>query len=247
MSALPPDDFYVGYYPKLPLRLARRTHRIVFAAFLTAGLLALAFAAAQQRFAPSRFEFGEVREYHGVLQIVPFPTLKTGASTYLLVAPGKHGAEDVLGSVAAGPIHLKGTLISRAEAEMLEVLPGSVAADGAGGATSDLPPRDLGLRVLTGEIVDTKCFLGVMNPGQGKVHRECAVACLRGGIPPALFTMDLNAKGSVLLLADEGGRRLPMAAYLPLAGRPVRIRGRVLEKDGLWTIRTHPTDITKEP
>jgi hypothetical protein len=29
---------------------------------------------------------------------------------------------------------------------------------------------------LTGEIVDSKCYLGVMNPGQGKVHRDCAGA-----------------------------------------------------------------------
>ena len=38
---------------------------------------------------------------------------------------------------------------------------------------------------VSGEIVDSKCFLGVMVPGAGKTHKECASLCLRGGIPPA--------------------------------------------------------------
>ena len=70
---------------------------------------------------------------------------------------------------------------------------------------------------------------------------------LRGGIPPALFTGDLGPQGAALVLTGADGTRLPMDAYLPLAGRPVRIRGHVLEKDGLWTLRTTPADITQEP
>ncbi len=245
MSAPPPDEFYVGYRPRPPEGLARRTHRLVAGALVLAAVLAAAFAAVQRGFDASRFEFGDVREYRGVLQAVPFPTLASGASTYLLVAPGKRGGEDALPSAATGPVRLKGTLIARAEGLALEVVPGSVAVDA--GPASTAAPRDLGLRTLTGEIVDAKCFLGVMNPGRGKVHRECAVACLRGGIPPALFTADLGDPGAALVLTDAAGARLPLDAYLPLAGRPVRIRGHVLEKDGLWTLRTTPADITKEP
>ena len=43
---------------------------------------------------------------------------------------------------------------------------------------------DLDTFTLIGEIVDSKRYLGVMNPGNGKVHRDCAVRCLSGGIPP---------------------------------------------------------------
>jgi hypothetical protein len=45
---------------------------------------------------------------------------------------------------------------------------------------------DEGLVKLTGEIVDSKCFLRVIAPGSGKTHKECASLRLRGGIPPAV-------------------------------------------------------------
>ena len=37
----------------------------------------------------------------------------------------------------------------------------------------------LGPVELTGEIADSKCWLGVMNPGEGTVHRDCARRCLK--------------------------------------------------------------------
>ena len=40
--------------------------------------------------------------------------------------------------------------------------------------------QQLGNAVLRGEITDPKCLLGVMNPGQGKPHRDCAVRCIAG-------------------------------------------------------------------
>ena len=54
--------------------------------------------------------------------------------------------------------------------------------------------------MLGGEIVDSKCYLGVMNPGRSKVHRDCAARCLRGGIPPMLVTAD----ATYLLAGAEG-------------------------------------------
>ena len=64
---------------------------------------------------------------------------------------------------------------------MLEMTEGSlqVIGDGAGGNPSYQP---LGAVTLTGEIVDSKCFLGVMNPGNLKPHKACAIRCISGGI-----------------------------------------------------------------
>jgi hypothetical protein len=55
---------------------------------------------------------------------------------------------------------------------------------------------------VRGEIVDSKCFLGVMVPGSGKTHKDCASLCLRGGIPPALYVRDQS--GQIVALAPDG-------------------------------------------
>jgi hypothetical protein len=83
-----------------------------------------------------------------------------------------------------------------------------------------------GTVTLRGEIVDGKCWMGVMNPGSGKVHQDCAALCLRGGIPP-LFV----SGGEVYVLAGDGGKAFgPRAAML--AARPVEIRGTVERSAG---------------
>jgi hypothetical protein len=56
-----------------------------------------------------------------------------------------------------------------------------------------------------GEIVDSKCFLGVMNPGEGTVHCDCARVCLRGGIPPMLLIRGARAEEALVLLVDAAG------------------------------------------
>jgi hypothetical protein len=51
---------------------------------------------------------------------------------------------------------------------------------------------------LRGEIVDTKCYLGVMTPGEDKVHRGCAVRCISRGVPPAFLVRDASADSRIL-------------------------------------------------
>jgi hypothetical protein len=70
-------------------------------------------------------------------------------------------------------------------------------------------PKRLGEVDLVGEIVDSKCYLGNMNPGNGKVHRDSAVRCLSGGIPPVFATNDFNGSPAVLLLTGPNQERLP--------------------------------------
>ena len=59
----------------------------------------------------------------------------------------------------------------------------------------------LGMSTLVEELVDTKCFLGVMRPASGNVHRGCAVRCLGGGAPPALLVRDEQENSTALLFA----------------------------------------------
>ena len=108
---------------------------------------------------------------------------------------------------------------------MIEVQPGSVMSLGDGSLTTKI--KDLGVVTLTGEIVDSKCYLGVMNPGQGKVHRDCASRCLSGGIPP-LF-VDL-ANGEQYLLVGLDGNRLEHGSLKAFVAEPINLHGELLEK-----------------
>ncbi len=111
---------------------------------------------------------------------------------------------------------------------MIELLPGSLSAVGQG---DSLPlSESLGEIQLTGEIVDSKCFFGVMNPGAGKVHRDCAARCISGGVPPAFLVRDSCGKTVTLLLAHWKRELLDHIA------EPVTIRGRLVRTAGRLTL-----------
>jgi hypothetical protein len=143
-------------------------------------------------------------------------------------------------------VKLRGTLIHREEGKMLEIVPASiVSAESAPQRSSQI--NELGEASLSGEIVDTKCYLGVMNPGQGKVHRDCAARCLSGGIPPALVTRDFDGNNRLFLLTDASGQALPKEAFLDKVGQPVSIRGQAWESQGLYFLRTNASSIVPLP
>lgn len=244
------SEFYIGYLPKSPEGIRKIVRLVVGGTLILFVAGALLFAAAQKNFADSAFEFGKITEYQGALVEEPYPSLivqsQSGAThsgkPYLLVAPGKHGAEQILSGFTGRNVRLRGTLIHREEGQMIEVVPGSIA-ETKGWLAEHSAPRALGEFTLNGEIVDSKCFLGVMNPGEGKVHRDCAVRCISGGIPPAFVTDDLAETTKILLLTDETGRPLNREFFLDRVAQPIQIRGRVLESKGLLYLQAMPVEI----
>jgi hypothetical protein len=214
------NEFYVGYQPRAPQRLSRFLFRIAFGLAMLAPAVALLLVAGQQPFPEARFEFLQYRDYKGRLAADPYPRLLAEGGPYLLVAPGKHGASEMVRGFELREVHLSGSLIERGGDRMLEIVPGSLRATGPPGSAD--PPVDLGDVTLTGEVVDSKCYLGVMNPGAGKVHRDCAVRCISGGIPPALVVRDATGEVRVGLLAGVGA-----ADILDFVAEPVTIRGRL--------------------
>lgn len=249
------NEFYVGYLPSMPPGIRQRVRAGVAAMVLVALAGAVLFAASQKEFAESYFEFGKPAEFAGTIGLHPFPTLAPNGpampaepheAPYLLVAPGKHGADALLAGWDGKQVRLRGTLIHRFEGRMIEVEPASVAEAGKPSEHAG-DGEDLGETTLSGEIVDTKCFLGVMNPGEGKVHRDCAARCLSGGIPPALVTTDIDGTRRIVLLVGGDGKPLPKTAYLSLVGQPVSIRGRTSESGGLYYLATGAAWITALP
>jgi len=244
------NEFYVGYLPKAPSGIAKRIRTIVVLVFVVAVVVAVGFAAVQRSFAPSVFEFGKLRSFEGMIELDPFPSLlvdradSLAPSRYLLVAAGKHGAEDQVLAFAGKVVRLRGSLIYRGDQRMIEVVKGSISSPGEG-----RPPqaamKDLGAFELSGEIVDSKCYLGVMNPGSGKVHRDCAVRCLSGGTPPMFATGDFQGRAALFVLTDSNQKPLPRNVILDRAGLPVRIRGRVLQSADTLFLETEPPMISE--
>jgi len=250
------SEFYVGYQPKAPVGIHRRIMAVLVLLLLLAGVLAFVFTKSQRTFAASTFEYGSPRTFEGIVQLDPYPMLLVKRpghvsagddySRYLLVAAGKHGVNRELARYGDATVRLSGQLIYRDNFTMLEVVSGSITR--TAGADTILPESVLvGTRSLIGEIVDTKCYLGVMNPGQGKVHRDCAARCISGGLPPALAARDLDGKPAMLLLTDSANKPLPLAEFIDRVGQPVRIEGSVLKSGDMLLLQTQRAKITPLP
>jgi len=234
------DSFYVGYLAQAPPALARWLRPRILLLLAAMGSMALALVASMQRFSLATFEFGELREFHGTIQSDPYPALQVprplaqesngsrSHSSYLLVNEFKHGAAKLVQDFEGQRVRLRGTLIYRDGQTMIEVQPGSLVESDEPAAPARAT-QDLGLHTLQGEIVDSKCFLGVMKPGNLKPHRACAIRCISGGIPPVLMLRDEGGLASYLLLVNAAGEALN-AELLHLVALPVQVSGRVKQK-----------------
>jgi hypothetical protein len=223
------DDFYIGYLPQAPKRLARNTRNVIILLIALNIATALAVITAQAPFAEASFDYAREQTFTGVVRSTKLPTVVLGNGTAVaLVAPGKHGYIFPKDADVGHEIKFKGTLIQRDGSTMVEV---SSPLEVLGTSAVNGPSNESSVTV-EGEIVDSKCFLGVMNPGQGKVHRACAARCIHGGVPPAVVT----STGSLYYLVDSADRPL-LAEQMSLnAGRRVRIEGKLRNHAGLRSI-----------
>ncbi len=85
----------------------------------------------------------------------------------------------------------------------------------------------------SGEIIDPKCYFGVMKPGIGKVHKSCAIRCISGGIPPVLRTEE-DGRFDYYLMLDNQGDRLDNQV-LQYVAEPVIMDGEEAEWNG-WKV-----------
>jgi hypothetical protein len=218
------DEFYVGYEAKAPRAISAFVRRAVIGGALVAVAVAAVLIAGQQPFPAAVFEFGTPHSYEGVIEASPYPSLLTKQpdgvfSRQLLVAPGKHGADSAILGMDGLQVRLDGTRIARDGRSMIEIKPETIQMLGGRIAGMQAPSTFHGAVTLRGEIVDSKCWMGVMNPGSGKVHQDCAARCLSGGIPP-LFV----SGGEVYVLTSSDGRAIGREVA-HLAARPIEIQG----------------------
>jgi hypothetical protein len=235
------DEFYIGWEGKSPPGIATAIRRVVFALLTFAPVLAVGLALAQRTIGIAFFEWRTTRTFRGILQQKPYPHLLVAQpgggelAAYYLVAPYKFGLKT---EVPAGEVSLRGKLIYRDNQTMIEVERDSIRplAEPIG----EIPDTvEIGRFKLTGEIVDSKCFLGVMNPGQLTPHRACAVRCISGGIPPVLLVRQFNEPPLYFLLVGLEGQPVNQQV-LDMVAVPVEITGVVSRKGNLLILRADP-------
>ena len=248
----PEGEFYIGWAP-MPPRHRRFVRRVVIATGVTLCLVAAALVSGLRHEARATFDYGKPRLWRGRVTLDPAPLLwSDDGRPFYLVAQGKHGADALLGAFDGDDVELRAALFERGglrgPQRMLEIV--SVRRLPAASSAAPPPaPRTLGHVRWRGEIADGKCYLGVMVPGEGKTHRDCAARCISGGTPPMLALSDGNGGSAAVLLAD--GKRLDGthrdsgadafgARLAPFVGEPVWVEGDLAAYGDLMVLAIDP-------
>jgi hypothetical protein len=223
------DAFYIGYEARMPPPLARRLRLAAVSLLALAALVPLVLVASQNRFSDGVFEFGHTRTVVGQLVEFPYPAIDVvgpRAASYWLVGPGKHGAAGLVRGLHGRTVRVRGTLIERDEEKMLQLVPDEIETLPSAAETEPSPIVRIRTVTVRGELVDSKCHLGVMKPGEGPSHRDCAVRCLLGAVPPMI-----SERGTTARYALVGENRRPLLSdFSTLAGRPLSVRGTLVRQ-----------------
>jgi hypothetical protein len=231
------DEFFIGWNP-MPPNTRVTLMKSLWILFFIVLVTAVAGSALQRTIGTASFEYETVRDFEGYFHNDPVPMLvvdrsgqsghENPRSRYLLVHPFKFGFSKRSASQHNGQfISLRGKLIYRGQDTMIEVIPDSIKPIPTAAAhQGDTPFMDGGEVSLRGEIVDSKCYYGVMNPGDWKPHRACAIRCISGGIPPVLHVKMSTGQSRTFVLASASGESI-LEAILPLVALPVEVSGQL--------------------
>jgi len=230
------DPFYVGYLP-MPPAIRRFIVPWLAGNLVLALCIAAAIASNHREPGGGVWDTTELVQFTGELVVEPYPLLRTESQgTYLLVEQGKFGVQSRIKSLnfdTPAYVSVAGYRIERDGRKVIEV---DSSVEQPVTTIQFIRPlvfperMDLGAHTLRGEIVDPKCYLGVMQPGEGKTHKVCATLCISGGIPPMFLVRDVAGNTAAYLLTDAEGKAIPDSIY-PYIADPVELTGRVL-RDG---------------
>lgn len=218
------NEFYIGWQDKAPHGYAKTIRAAVLCLLLLVLFVGIGLVLTQKPVAVSTFELTQLRTLEGILVKSPIPCLKlpTGINTagvqeyqrVLLIGFGKHGAQPTLEAIEKAQqqslegkgVRLEGKLIYYDGKLAMELSNGLEAYKGKSALEDKASAqKQLGELSLKGEILDPKCYLGVMRPGEGKPHRSCAIRCIEGGIPP-LFKVSGEQGQQYFFALDANGQ-----------------------------------------
>lgn len=243
------DELYVGYL-KTPPPVLRFLSWLIPAVVCGLSACMLAWALTQPSPGTGVWEDGRPVQLRGTLVARPYPMLLLDSPSetpevVLLVEVGKLGvareteAWNGRAVVASGwPLHRSGRRMLELEPE-----PAALVLDSSG-TDARVQPQPLGPAKLRGEIVDSKCYLGAMKPGEGKTHKECATLCIRGGIPPMLVSFDVGRTPTFTLISGPDGGPLQSDAH-PFVGDLVEASGELFRLGNLRILRVAAPDLRR--
>ena len=97
----------------------------------------------------------------------------------------------------------------------------------AGAASAAAPQRVS----VTGEIIDTWCYVTEIMYGQGTAHHQCAVWCAVGGIPVSVLDTDGNVY--VVLKVEDDATSVANERIIKIQTHQVSVTGDLYERDGV--------------
>ena len=249
------DEFYVPYIegslgPKTKATVKRFSIAVIGVILFGA----LLFSFTQKPFKNSTFELTSATKISGVYHENPYPMLRVEIAedtfkNILLLGFGKSSANPFLEKLQSEVIDLNGKQLSIEgnliyyNGKTLIQITNDEKVMLESGIKKATPQKEIISKMtLKGEIIDPKCYFGVMKPGKGKIHRSCAVRCISGGIPPVLATTDNNNISKYYLLTDLTGN--PINNHiLPYIGKPSKITGLVEKMEDWFIMKIDVSDI----
>ncbi|HEV8287200.1 MAG TPA: hypothetical protein VGQ09_22985 [Chitinophagaceae bacterium] len=249
------EAFYIGWMPKAPNSFSSfiKKYLILLVVFVIG--ISITLALVQKKFGTGTFEFGKLTEVKGIYFNQPVPAIKAvngkdiwGNISYItipLVGYGKHGADGIIAdiekekavSLDKKEVILKGTLLYNDGKTILQIDKNDNPLITVGKTASiELLPKlkELGVQKIKGEIVDPKCYFGVMKPGEGKPHRDCAIRCILGGIPPVFHIQNGKGENNYYLVIGPNGEKMNEAVRDYVA-EPTEIEARLVKYDD-WIV-----------
>ena len=229
------NDFYIGWSDDNPDHLGRFKRLFLWIALLVVVALAWLIIKTEEPFVDSEY-YGALREFEGQLVDYPVLGLRTMVDGELKTVPligfGKFSAYGAfadydLEELTNSTVALRGVTVAYQGRMWMEMTEGAEAVlEVKAGMAMPRRIRKEGAATIEGEIIDPKCFFGVMKPAYKKIHRSCAIRCLSGGIPPVLAVREGGKFTDYYFILDQEGNPITenVMAY---AGLPISLSGDV--------------------
>jgi hypothetical protein len=243
------DEFYIGWQDEAPASFKIGRSKFFWGGLIVIVLFAVGYLFMENKFVDSYFDYGNLTRLEGTIVSYPVFGLRTEvdgkAVTVPLVGFGKFDALPVLEelkmrsdgrSLSSLKVGLQGTILTFQGKTWMELTEGdeSIVSIDDSGQSYAQHTEHLGSNTIAGEIVDPKCFFGVMNPAYNKIHRSCAIRCISGGIPPVLAIREQGVFTDYYFVIDEDGKPLNQS-ILQYVGTPLSLSGQVEQVDD-WKV-----------
>ncbi len=239
---MPDSPLYVGYLP-LPPRHARFLRVFIPVSLWALVIVNASILVAMRDPGAARWATDDTVTLSGRIRDDGAPVLITeDGETVLIVRDSKRGAFD--GPTREGPADITGFILERDGRRMIEITQresARLAARPVFERIDRATPRTTPV-TLRGEILDAKCFMGAMKPGDGKTHKACATLCIHGGIPAAMVVRGADGAETIAMIVGPGFTPFPeeLAQYI---ADPIEVAGGMFRIGDLDVIAIDPATV----